>query len=401
MSKGWLLFFFSSLVCGMAVYHYPSLMLSPGTVLAGHEKIEDNCSACHSPLHGTPNEKCANCHKSTDIGMIRYLRSKSEGSTFRLPFHDSLGALKCGRCHGEHKGKHLQPEFDHSWLESGASRFCEHCHSHPPDMSHEKINNGCSSCHSWAAWKPVNFDHSQLTLASSSTCVDCHSAPRDQRHSLYPSSCKDCHDLKHWKPARFAHDALEPLIHVDCQKCHRAPQKDFHRFVPQLCANCHGDRSWKGAEFLHERLNENQRVRCRDCHLPPNNNMHKSFDSNCFRCHGVEGWRPSTFDHSAYFRLDRRHNVECGICHTNKTTDRYTCFGCHQHSPERIERIHREHSRGNLDRCADCHRSAHDGEHESEEHEGGEHRRGSRDSERWQRREHRREREHRGSWEED
>lgn len=73
--------------------------------------------------------------------------------------------------------------------------------------------------------------------------------------------------------------------------------------------------------------------------------------------------------------LDRDHNATCATCHTgegqtNNDFTRYTCFGCHQHTPANIRAEHAEEGTRNVDDCVRCHVSV-DGE-------GGERGRGER-----------------------
>jgi hypothetical protein len=60
--------------------------------------------------------------------------------------------------------------------------------------------------------------------------------------------------------------------------------------------------------------------------------------------------------------------VACVTCH-DVASDyaRYTCYGCHEHTPTNMAREHREEgiSAQELADCARCHRSA-------DKHEGGE-----------------------------
>jgi hypothetical protein len=67
---------------------------------------------------------------------------------------------------------------------------------------------------------------------------------------------------------------------------------------------------------------------------------------------------PATFDHDKYFVLDRDHNVKCVTCHERNDYSRYTCYGCHEHSPEKIRREHIEEGIRDFKNCVECHRSA-------------------------------------------
>src|SRR6188768_370309 len=54
--------------CIVLMYHFPHAMLNPGELVDGHQKLNENCLACHNPFWGISNEKCITCHKLADIG---------------------------------------------------------------------------------------------------------------------------------------------------------------------------------------------------------------------------------------------------------------------------------------------------------------------------------------------
>jgi hypothetical protein len=122
---------------------------------------------------------------------------------------------------------------------------------------------------------------------------------------------------------------------------------------------------------------------CASCHAAPANDLHRGLRASCNQCHTTERWSPSTFDHSRFFVLDRAHNAPCVTCHTNNDFRRYTCFGCHEHTPANIRAEHEEEGIRAVDNCVSCHRSAADrggerGEGRERGEEETEHRRGGR-----------------------
>jgi hypothetical protein len=46
---------------------------------------------------------------------------------------------------------------------------------------------------------------------------------------------------------------------------------------------------------------------------------------------------------------------------------KYTCYGCHEHTPAKIKREHLEEGIRNFDNCVECHRSG-----DKDEAKGGE-----------------------------
>jgi hypothetical protein len=86
--------------------------------------------------------------------------------------------------------------------------------------------------------------------------------------------------------------------------------------------------------------------------------LHKQITGNCGQCHTQKKWTPATFEHDKYFVLDRDHNASCVTCHVRNDYSRYTCYGCHEHTPANIRREHVEEGIRDFDNCVECHRSA-------------------------------------------
>jgi flagellar basal body-associated protein FliL len=45
-------------VLAVLAFTYPHLMISPGKVIPGHEKLNADCFACHAPFTGSTAERC-------------------------------------------------------------------------------------------------------------------------------------------------------------------------------------------------------------------------------------------------------------------------------------------------------------------------------------------------------
>lgn len=147
----------------------------------------------------------------------------------------------------------------------------------------------------------------------------------------------------------------------------------FHqKLTQQNCIACHGDHQQlrldgaRGKRFSHQMLASDMAQRCESCHAPPVDQLHSKMAGSCAQCHRTEGWRPATFAHDKLFVLDRDHNAACVTCHERGEFKRYTCYGCHEHQPEKIRRKHVKEGIANFENCVQCHRSA----HEREAHEG-------------------------------
>jgi hypothetical protein len=102
------------------------------------------------------------------------------------------------------------------------------------------------------------------------------------------------------------------------------------------------------------------RDQCESCHKAPGDSLHRQITGNCKQCHNQQAWKPAAFEHDKLFLLDRDHNVSCVTCHVNNDYSRYTCYGCHEHRPDKIRREHLEEGIRDFENCVECHRSAHE-----------------------------------------
>ena len=138
----------------------------------------------------------------------------------------------------------------------------------------------------------------------------------------------------------------------------------FHQqLLSQDCVACHNDhagviRFMQQGRFNHALLQKATSEQCQNCHKPPTDSLHQQITGNCAQCHTQEKWVPTTFNHTKYFSLDGDHNTRCVTCHVRNDYSRYTCYGCHEHSPASIRREHIEEGIRNFDNCVACHRSA-------------------------------------------
>jgi Class III cytochrome C family len=194
---------------------------------------------------------------------------------------------------------------------------------------HKQLETDCFAC------------HAPLLGAASERCVTCH------------------------KPAEIGRlttkgqPVLKPLTSTP-----------FHQKLnTQDCVACHSDhagvkRFRQQGRFNHALLQKETLSQCQSCHKLPADSLHRQISGNCSQCHNQNKWTPATFDHDKYFVLDRDHNARCVTCHEGNNYSRYTCYGCHEHSPSSIRREHIEEGIRNFNNCVKCHRSA-------DEHEDG------------------------------
>jgi hypothetical protein len=236
--------------------------------------------------------------------------------------------------------------------------------------AHAELATDCFAC------------HTPLRGAASDRCVACH-AVRDIglrttkgvpiaqptvkasfHQELIEQDCMACHsDHQGPKPALrsrkpFSHALLRTKTRDHCEACHAAPKNALHRDLSMSCGQCHTPERWTPAMFEHSLLAKAVLERCESCHKPPTDTLHLQIKGSCGQCHSPERWKPATFDHDKLFLLDRDHNTTCVTCHTNNDYSRYTCYGCHEHRPDKVRAEHLEEGIRNFEKCVECHRSA-------------------------------------------
>lgn len=193
-------------------------------------------------------------------------------------------------------------------------------------------------------------------------------------HKELTADCYACHDNFFGTPSARC---------VECHKVDRiglftskgvAIAKDkgkaaFHgKLARQDCLACHGDHAGvlkyrrAGGRFAHGLLDDITRKQCSSCHAKPTDSLHKQIANECSSCHDSQRWTPASFDHDKYFRLDGDHNAKCATCHVGNDYRKYTCYGCHEHTPANIRAEHAEEGIRNLENCVKCHRSSDEAE---------------------------------------
>ena len=207
---------------------------------------------------------------------------------------------------------------------------------------------------------PLEPGHSQLAT----DCFACH-APL---HGASVDRCISCHAL-----TEIGLRTTKGAVVTD-----RNVKVAFHQqLIEQNCMACHTDHAGPKLThrtrkaFSHMLLKPAIKDRCESCHTAPQDTVHSGRTLSCAQCHPSESWKPVAFDHAKFFVLDGDHNTSCVTCHTNDDYSRYTCYGCHEHTPDNIRRKHAKEGIQDFENCVKCHRSA------DEKLEGGQ-RRGAR-----------------------
>jgi len=188
---------------------------------------------------------------------------------------------------------------------------------------HQGLDTDCFAC------------HAPLTGARSARCVTCHQPGDIGRLTSAGQTVA--------KPLT-ATPFHQKLVNQDCVACH-----SDHAGVKRVRSPGH---------FNHNLLNKVTREQCQDCHKSPTDSLHQQISGTCTQCHSLEKWKPANFDHNKFFALDRDHQTECATCHLRNDYRRYSCYGCHEHSPGSIRRKHVKEGIRDYSNCVECHRSA-------------------------------------------
>ena len=291
----------------------PSYSAKPGEISKHHGKIKSDCLKCHSYFRGIRQEKCLDCHEIHRIGF--------DDQRSILPFHKYLINKDCKSCHTEHNGIDesltISESFEHIFITQPAKNKCSYCHPRPNQEKHKSYKDECVKCHSTSNWQ---FDHEYVTISNYNNCGSCHIKPNTKAHSAFDQDCSKCHTANNWK-------------------------------------------------FQHSELNTEMINQCSVCHQRPNNSLHSFSTAECGSCHSTTKWQGATFDHQEYFVFDQNHPALCSNCHTSSEIYKiWNCYGCHEHTKDRIRNKHIEEGISNYDNCIKCHRtgSEHGGERRNE-----------------------------------
>lgn len=263
--KRWVVLLVIVALVSLSVY-YPHIMLNPGELSLGHQKIKSECTACHQPFSGIDNSKCISCHEVEKIGM----KSTVAGKKFIL-FHNKLKTGKCVDCHSDHKG--IRPVsaysgFEHSLLPVDVKNDCNGCHVKPEGKLHSRLAVSCNSCHNTTAWKPEHgFRHEMLGEVVKSDCAGCHEKPKDGLHLSFQENCGKCHTLTEWSPSTFEHSQyfiLDNEHNAKCSTCHTN-----NNFKIYTCYGCH-EHSESNICSEHQEEGIYNFSDCASCHMSGN-----------------------------------------------------------------------------------------------------------------------------------
>ncbi len=366
------------------------------------------CLECHLEIEAAQIElhladfgsDCLACHDG--------LETYGDHFDHNLTAFPLVGEHVATPCSGCHAGARSLGDLEATRHE------CAFCHNHNDPHAGE-FGRECDLCHNPQDWEEIAFDHQQTAFPllgkhvqvacqgchqsaalqdTPTTCIECH-APIDPHDGQFGQDCAACHTVEGWENATFDHSlAVFPLTgahtsvactdcHLNniyqgtpqaCQTCH--VQDDIHggQFL-QDCAACHVTETWEQVNFDHslaafQLSGAHASVECSQCHLDgqfigvsqqceachADPQFHQGlFSLNCVNCHNTLAWVPATFNQGHRFPINHGGRASsCRTCHPG-TLRAYTCYGCHDHNQNNIERKHREEGIGNFNNCVRCH----------------------------------------------
>jgi len=364
----------TTIVAVLLIYLFPKQTISPGDLSGGHQNLENDCMKCHTMFFGTPGEKCVVCHRPAEIGIVTTAGVKFEKNPgqVKAAFHHLLSKDSCLSCHPDHKGRDVgkaDRQFSHDLLQGVNMKQCTACHKGPADNMHEKNRQECGQCHTPVKWRPATFDHARYFRFDKDHSADCTSCHQNNNYKEY--TCYGCHEHS---PAQIqqGHEKVKIYSYQNCILCHPGGSieeakdmlksiRDQHALINRL----------PGKEFIqadgnskssHASMNIQSINNCISCHRSPFDNLHQNENQYCNQCHTTDRWRPANLDHERYFRFDKHHGPDCLTCHSDNSYREYTCYGCHEHSPGKIQEEHWEEGIRNYQDCTACHRSSNEDE---------------------------------------
>ena len=296
-----------------------------------HQAINPDFTQFHTAAFGVA---CLDCHDGID----------TYGADFdHNQFFPLEGAHASGACGGCHQVDRTVAEFRDTPQE------CYACHAE--DDEHDgSFGQNCAVCHTPVDWEQATFDHSlsdfplegkhvdvecqvchvdNVYKGTPQECYACHEKD-DQHNGEFGTDCAACHTPVDWEQATFDHSRSDfPLdgahVNVECAQCH---QDNVFAGTPQQCEACHAEPAY------HAGL----------------------FGADCASCHSTAAWSPAQYDRLHTFPINHGESGRsaCTVCHPD-SLNIYTCYGCHEHTPSKIEREHREEGISNFTNCVECH----------------------------------------------
>jgi hypothetical protein len=273
-----------------------------------HAEFEKECKLCHIPVHCLSSDRCQRCHSNVadERGQVGSLHGN-------LP-----GTDKCQNCHPEHQGRE-KPVNEFPLIKANHDLLTGYSLAlHQTDFDGNPL--ACEACHFQSHLTDESVD-----------CVPCHTEAEPvtmaEHTALYGTDCVPCHDGRD-RMVGFDHQQVFDL-------------SDGHSTVE--CEECHSGKTYVGTSG-----------ECASCHEDPP--VHAGqFGLKCEYCHSTLAWTPAQLSlHPFPIDHGAEEELACEDCHADIYAE-YTCYGCHDHSPEPMREIHIQEGIPEFEDCFECH----------------------------------------------
>jgi hypothetical protein len=266
----------------------------------------------------------------------------------------------------------------------------------------------CLACHSEVATQlagKTGVHGRMLGGLAAPTCRGCHTEHKGASGALTVlDATRFPHDLTgyslrgHWRTAQGTEFTCQQchgsdLAHFDqavCASCHEQMNPAFmarhEKAFGKTCLLCHNGKGADGTNFDHNKLafkltGKHKTVACKQCHTDASSlkdpqkapreciachakddNHQGSFGAQCGQCHSTDSWGGAKFDHKVFpvSHGARGQTTPCTTCHPNSTNS-YSCYGCHEHTPANTQREHPKLTPAQLADCIKCHKGGRGG----------------------------------------
>jgi hypothetical protein len=199
---------------------------------------------------------------------------------------------------------------------------CGACHA--PPWGRARMADRCLACHEDIQAEIADTTSLHGRIGSAAGCLACHTEHNG------PSGNLTRFDGRGFDHARYGFPLTGGHADLACTECHGgASQRLDFRAPAAQCVDCHREDDPHGGEL----------------------------GDACGECHGPVRWEDVTFDHGFPLTHGSREPVKCDVCHRDapRSYGTYSCYGCHEHSPEDIREEHLDEGIRDFDDCMSCH----------------------------------------------
>ena len=196
----------------LSLLHFPRVQFTaqravrPGELSQPHAFLENNCTACHTPVKGVEAKNCIVCHADNKTLLQRQPSA----------FHADV--TTCTTCHGEHLGRvPSTTKMDHVALARlGATQLNGVQSRTGVDVG--QIKHWLEAATASQSALP-QLQPGEVLL----NCATCHQA-KDRHYGLFGNDCAQCHGTTKWTLPEFRHPSPASQ---SCAQCHQAPPSHY------------------------------------------------------------------------------------------------------------------------------------------------------------------------------